>query len=466
MTPTRTTAALILLLTISARTQAQPLGQFQWQLEPFCNTVTVNVTQSGAIYTLDGFDNQCGGANPRAPLVGVAAFNPADGSIGFGLNIVTTPNGAPVHVRATIFLPQLSGTWSDSAGNGGTFAFGASGPGIGPRPAGLSVPTLTVAGSASFGGALSAGSLSATGNGTFGGALVAASVSSSGGGTFGGALSASSLSVTSNGTFGGTLTADTISADILTASDITAASNTGVGLLRANGVSNSGQPQVVLTRSLGVPGAPLPLSSNQSLGSIFFAGFDGSSTPNAALIGANAGENWTQTARGTRLSFSTVANGTTTLVQRMRITDAGLVGIGTTAPDQLLTVNGNASKVGGGSWATFSDERLKTVHGTFRRGLTDVLRLQPIRFEYTPDNPLGLRGAGEYVGFSAQAVREVIPEAVTESTSGYLQINADPILWTMVNALKDLKTENDALAGRNADLERRIAALEAAIRKP
>jgi hypothetical protein len=64
------------------------------------------------------------------------------------------------------------------------------------------------------------------------------------------------------------------------------------------------------------------------------------------------------------------------------------------------------------------------------------------------------------VGFSAQAVREVIPEAVTESTGGYLQINADPILWTMVNALKDLKTENDALAGRNADLERRIAALK------
>src|SRR3954454_20657647 len=35
----------------------------------------------------------------------------------------------------------------------------------------------------------------------------------------------------------------------------------------------------------------------------------------------------------------------------------GRVGIGTTAPDQLLSVNGDASKVGGGSWQTFSDER-------------------------------------------------------------------------------------------------------------
>ena len=41
------------------------------------------------------------------------------------------------------------------------------------------------------------------------------------------------------------------------------------------------------------------------------------------------------------------------------------VGIGTTAPDNLLTVNGNADKPGGGSWGTYSDGRLKTVNGSF-----------------------------------------------------------------------------------------------------
>src|ERR1700752_1779913 len=41
----------------------------------------------------------------------------------------------------------------------------------------------------------------------------------------------------------------------------------------------------------------------------------------------------------------------------------GRVGIGTNAPDQMLSVNGNASKVGGGSWQTFSDERLKNIKG-------------------------------------------------------------------------------------------------------
>src|ERR1051326_214227 len=71
--------------------------------------------------------------------------------------------------------------------------------------------------------------------------------------------------------------------------------------------------------------------------------------------------------------------------------NGGRVGIGTNAPDQLLSVNGEASKVGGGSWATFSDERLKNIKGQFNSGLKAVMQLQPIRFEYKPNNPLGIK---------------------------------------------------------------------------
>ncbi len=63
--------------------------------------------------------------------MGVAAPNP-DGTIGFGLNIVS-PSGLPVPVQARITIATLSGTWSDSAGHSGTFAFGGSGGGT-PRP--------------------------------------------------------------------------------------------------------------------------------------------------------------------------------------------------------------------------------------------------------------------------------------------------------------------------------------------
>ena len=40
--------------------EAQSLGTFQWQLQPYCNLVTVTVTQNGGLYTLDGYDDQCG----------------------------------------------------------------------------------------------------------------------------------------------------------------------------------------------------------------------------------------------------------------------------------------------------------------------------------------------------------------------------------------------------------------------
>lgn len=110
---------------------AQPLGTFRWQLQPFCNVVTVNVVQQGAVYTVDGYDNQCG-APQRAPLVGLATPNP-DGSIGLGLQVVTVPGGRGLQIDARISLATLSGAWNDSAGNAGTFAFGASAGGS-PRP--------------------------------------------------------------------------------------------------------------------------------------------------------------------------------------------------------------------------------------------------------------------------------------------------------------------------------------------
>ena len=130
---------------------AQPLGSFAWQLQPFCNRVTVNVTQNGAVYTLDGYDDQCS-ATERATVVGLATPNP-DGTIGFGLNVVT-PGGAPVHVEAKITLPSLGGTWRDSAGQSGPFVFGAN-TGGSPRPAAIlgDVTAVTAGAGLSGGGA-------------------------------------------------------------------------------------------------------------------------------------------------------------------------------------------------------------------------------------------------------------------------------------------------------------------------
>ena len=144
--------------------QAQSLGSFTWQLQPFCNRLTVTVTQNGAIYTLDGYDDQCG-APQRAPLVGMATPNP-DGSIGLGFHIATSPGGKTVSVEARISLATVGGPWTDSAGNSGTLALNGSAAGSArPAPPGglvwgarLNAPpgasteglTITTPGSGSF----------------------------------------------------------------------------------------------------------------------------------------------------------------------------------------------------------------------------------------------------------------------------------------------------------------------------
>jgi len=142
------------------------------------------------------------------------------------------------------------------------------------------------------------------------------------------------------------------------------------------------------------------------------------------------------------------------------LTNDNRVGINTSAPDQTLSVNGNASKTGGTTWLAFSDERLKNIRGNFNSGLKAVMQLQPLRYEYRPNNALGITSNGEHIGFGAQAVQKVIPEAVTANADGYLMVNGDPIIWTMLNAIKEqqqeiVKLKNEVRRLRAASRRRR-----------
>jgi hypothetical protein len=100
-------------------------------------------------------------------------------------------------------------------------------------------------------------------------------------------------------------------------------------------------------------------------------------------------------------------------------------------------VNGGADKPGGGSWGTFSDRRLKTLDGDFGSGLSKILKINPVRYRYKADNAMGIRDTDEHIGVVAQEIQKVIPEAVTENSKGYLLVNNDPIIWTMLNAIKE-----------------------------
>lgn len=151
-------------------------------------------------------------------------------------------------------------------------------------------------------------------------------------------------------------------------------------------------------------------------------------------------------------------------INQFLIRAGGGVGINTASPDATLTVNGTADKPGGGSWNTFSDGRLKDVGGKFTPGLEALVELQPVHYHYKADNPLQLPSQPEYIGVVAQQVQAAVPEAVQQNKDGYLVVNNDPIIWTMVNAIKELNQKTEArsqqLEVENAELKARLEKLE------
>ncbi len=203
-------------------------------------------------------------------------------------------------------------------------------------------------------------------------------------------------------------------------------------------------------------GTTAPLRTLQIGGSTDAAfTFEQGSSPNAGIIRFGDNTGWRLLFGRSRESSGGPLNADTTGVL-MTVQDNGRVGIGTLGPTHALSVNGDASKVGGGSWANFSDERLKNIHGRFTAGLTAILQLQPLRFEYRRDNALALRSDGEYVGLSAQAVQRILPEAVTVNDQGYLLVDNDPIIWAMLNAIKEQQAQIEAQRLELDELKQRM----------
>ena len=202
--------------------------------------------------------------------------------------------------------------------------------------------------------------------------------------------------------------------------DISASGNVGLGTaspnLRAEVFGAAGLPVASGTTPTGIA----RFSQSGGLG-VIDLGFGGAS-----------GAGWVQSTSSGNLAtnFAFLIN-----------PNGGNVGINTSSPTDALSVNGNASKTTGGTWAVFSDVRLKRINGAYNSGLKAVMQLQPLRFNYRPENGAGIKSDGEHVGFAAQEVQKVIPEAVMKSSNGYLMVNSDPILWAMLNAIKEQQKE-------------------------
>jgi len=64
-----------------------------------------------------------------------------------------------------------------------------------------------------------------------------------------------------------------------------------------------------------------------------------------ARMSIRAAENWSDSTNGTHMLFYTTPVGQTGMLERLKISESGFIGIGTPNPDQLLTLSGNSSRI-------------------------------------------------------------------------------------------------------------------------
>lgn len=100
-------------------------------------------------------------------------------------------------------------------------------------------------------------------------------------------------------------------------------------------------PVLRMVRYNGSVRTPSAVTTGQSILSLQGAGYNGSGeSANKVTFGGLAAENWSPTANGALAFISTTTNGTTTQVERLRLTDKGDLGVGTTAPVEKTEVAG------------------------------------------------------------------------------------------------------------------------------
>ena len=123
-----------------------------------------------------------------------------------------------------------------------------------------------------------------------------------------------------------------------------------------------------------------------------------------------------------------------------------------------LTITGNGFKPGGGAWAATSDARLKQNVQPLEDALDRLMQLRAVTFEWISPEKHG-NMTGQQTGFIAQEVEKVFPEWVVTDADGYRGVAIRGFEALAVEAMRELRAENEQLRARLEALEAAVAAL-------
>ena len=254
-----------------------------------------------------------------------------------------------------------------------------------------------------------------------------------------------------------------------------AAGNADHILTMASNLSYS-RPVILGRRSHGTLAVPAAVVKDDYLLSLLSSGFDGSVFQNPATIDFFVDGTPTSGNVPTRISFVTGSNNvnrterlkvgntgdfTFNATQMFLQKSTGRLGLGTITPGgQLELTLDQGRKPSTSTWTITSDARLKNIDGAYTKGLQDILKLKTIAYHYknVGDRKFDEKTlAAQSVGFSAQDVQKVFPEAVGTDDDGYLNLNIHPILIASINSIQELKTQLD---GKDAIITKQQAQLD------
>jgi hypothetical protein len=164
------------------------------------------------------------------------------------------------------------------------------------------------------------------------------------------------------------------------------------------------------------------------------------STNSYTLLQGTAGDAYVYNRASQPLIFGT------SNAERMRISAAGGLGVGTTSDP-----GAGAIYATGNITAFFSDERLKTKTGDIKNALDKVCQIETLLYHANETAvALGYDASIQEVGVTAQSVQKVQPEIVVPAPidNKYLTVRYEKLVPLLIEAIKELKAEVDALKGK------------------
>ena len=216
-------------------------------------------------------------------------------------------------------------------------------------------------------------------------------------------------------------------------------------LTQQTSLNSTAQFFLILRKSRGTIDTPLTVNVNDEAGGILFSGYDGTTWRNGAVIRAKIAS-VSPGSLASDLTFFTGNGSPSAGTTRLTIDSSGNIG----APTGTNIYNA-------------SDARLKKNISSISGSLNSVLALNPVKFNWI-DNFVPSESGKDMLGFIAQEIQTIVPEAVDSFVSGSifvgeteidnpLRVNEKFLIPVLTKAIQEQQAIIDGLIARIEALE-------------